>query len=478
MLKIPQSPIAADQPPAVPPVYCRSIKITNFRCFEKTTEISLTDAKGLPAQWTVILGENGIGKTSILQCLAGASIRPGILPAKVEGAPGTPVLQPLWSAQPWLQWLTQRRHSDDKPFECSLTLQKGSLLVEPNLDRLEWKYGFDTSSNGDRFEMKATIIAATASDMAGFILYGYGAGRRMAVTSRVPYGPNPDDGLRTLFEDDRPLANAEEWILELDHLAKTPHPGQEKARQALSDVKNLLLKILPDIEAITTEVVRSSNPDRTQLVRVAFRHISGANLDISDLSFGYQTMTSWLVDLTRRLYQRYPRSMNPLAEPAIVLIDEVDLHLHPKWQQNVMEYLSELFPNTQFVVSAHSPLIIQSSKASNIVLLSRDGGAVSVKQDLLSIKEWRVDQILTSDLFGLERVRNVETDKLFEERATLLSKPKLTAKDKRRLEEINATTSALPTMDTSDMRAVEELLRKVAAEHKTKLVNYDSSEAL
>jgi energy-coupling factor transporter ATP-binding protein EcfA2 len=478
MLKIPQSPIAPDQPPAVPPVYCRSIKISNFRCFEKSTEISLTDSKGLPAQWTVILGENGIGKTSILQCLAGASIRPDILPAKKEGAPGTPVLQPLWSAQPWLQWLMQRRHTEDKPFECSLTLQKGSLLAEANSDRLEWKYGFDTSSNGDRFEMKASIVAATAADMAGFLLYGYGAGRRMAVTSRVPYGPNPDDGLRTLFDDDRPLSNAEEWILELDHLTKTPHGGQEKARQALADVKTLLLKILPDIDDITTKVLRSSNPDRAPLVRVVFRHITGALLDVGDLSFGYQTMTSWLVDLTRRLYQRYPSSKNPLAEPAIVLIDEIDLHLHPKWQQNVMDYLSELFPNTQFVVSAHSPLIIQSRKASNIVLLCRDGNAVSVKQDLQSIKEWRVDQILTSDLFGLERVRDMETDQLFEERAALLAKSKLSAKDKKRLEEIKKATSTLPTMDTSNMRAVEEVLRKVADEHKAKRAHHDSSELL
>ncbi|WP_395753619.1 AAA family ATPase [Prosthecobacter sp.] len=467
-MKISQLPIVPDQPAEVPPVYCRSIKITNFRCFKNPVEISLLDSTGCPAQWTIILGENGIGKTSILQCLAGASVRPDILPTKKKGSPDKPVVQPLWSAQEWLQWLLPRRHTKDQLFECSLELQKGTLLADPSSDLFPWKYGFKTSRKEGHFEMTSTIVAADPANMAGFLMYGYGAGRRMAVTSRVPYGPNPDDGLRTLFDDDRPLSNAEEWLLELDHLAKTPHNGQAKANHALKNVKALLLKVLPDIDDITTKVSMNANADQSPLVRVVFKHVSGALLDSRSLSFGYQTMTSWLVDLTRRLYQRYPGSKNPLAEPAIVLIDEIDLHLHPKWQQNVMTYLSDLFPNTQFIVSAHSPLIIQSSKANNIVLLQRDGKAVSVKQDLQSIKEWRVDQILTSDLFGLERVRAPESEKLFDERTALLSKSKLSAKDKRRLEILDAIIERLPMGETPEMREVEDLLRQVAAEHKMK----------
>ena len=80
-------------------------------------------------------------------------------------------------------------------------------------------------------------------------------------------------------------------------------------------------------------------------------------LQLSQLSLGYQTMTAWMVDLAARMFAAYPNSPNPIAEPAVVLIDEIDLHLHPKWQRTIMSYLSERFINTQFM----SPRIARSS---------------------------------------------------------------------------------------------------------------------
>jgi predicted ATP-binding protein involved in virulence len=70
-------------------------------------------------------------------------------------------------------------------------------------------------------------------------------------------------------------------------------------------------------------------------------------------------MIAWTVDLASRLFASYPESQNPLAEPAVVLVDEVDLHLHPKWQRELRSHLTERFPGTQFVVTAHSPLVVQ-----------------------------------------------------------------------------------------------------------------------
>lgn len=467
-MKIPQFQAAPDQPSSVPPVYCRSITITNFRCFSEPTKIDLLGVNGRPAQWTVILGENGIGKTSVLQCLAGSSVRPGMIPAKNQGQPGRHVVEPLWSAQPWLSWILEKRHYPQQPLECKLELQRGTLLDGTNPTIQEWNYDLSTRTSLDRHEVTVNIMAAPAAEMGGFLIYGYGAGRRMALTSRVNYVTTPDESLGTLFADDRPLANAEEWILELDHLAKTQHPGKAKAKQALDSVRTLLLKILPDIIEISTAVTRSQRADGSAVVRAKFHHASGAVLNVEDLSFGYQTMTSWLVDLTRRLFQRYPDSNNPLADPAIVLVDEVDLHLHPKWQQTVMDYLSDIFVNTQFIVTAHSPLIIQSRKASNIVLIQRSGKSVKVHQDLESIKDWRVDQILTSDLFGLEQVRSPEVERVFDERSALLGKSRLSTQDKRRLAELNRTIESLPSAETKEMREIENLLRRVAAANQAK----------
>lgn len=463
IMNIPQTRIVPDQPSAVPPVYCRSIEITNFRCFKGQVKICLVDEKGLPAQWTVILGENGVGKTSILQCIAGGSVFPDSIPSQEESK-NQLVLKPLWADQQWLEWLMSKRANEDQAFQCKLELQRGALLTEACENRHEWFYGLETKSLKDRLEIKSTMVAALSSDMAGFQIYGYGAGRRMALTSRVAFGPNPNDALRSLF-DDMPLTNAEEWILELDHLAKTEHSEQDRANRALSNVKDLLKRVLPDITDISTRVVASRRPNDAPRMRVKFHHSSGPLLGMDDLSFGYQTMASWLVDLTRRLYIRYPESSNPLAEPAIVLVDEIDLHLHPKWQQSVMDYLSKIFVNTQFIVTAHSPLIIQSSRASNIVLLRRDGDRVIPVQDLELVRQWRVDQILTSDLFGLDGAREASVEKIFDERFEILAKEVLTPEDEVRLDELNHLIQEIPSAGTKEMRDVEALLRKVAAEH-------------
>jgi AAA domain, putative AbiEii toxin, Type IV TA system len=71
-------------------------------------------------------------------------------------------------------------------------------------------------------------------------------------------------------------------------------------------------------------------------------------------------MMAWVSDIGWRLFARYPDSLNPFHEPAIVLVDEIDLHLHPKWQRQLRERLTLHFPNVQFIATAHSPLMVQA----------------------------------------------------------------------------------------------------------------------
>jgi hypothetical protein len=102
------------------------------------------------------------------------------------------------------------------------------------------------------------------------------------------------------------------------------------------------------------------------------------------------------------------------------------------------------------------------------VLIQRSGKSVKVHQDLESIKDWRVDQILTSDLFGLEQVRSPEVERVFDERSALLGKSRLSTQDKRRLAELNRTIESLPSAETKEMREIENLLRRVAAANQAK----------
>jgi predicted ATP-binding protein involved in virulence len=200
--------------------------------------------------------------------------------------------------------------------------------------------------------------------------------------------------------------------------------------------------------------------------RVEF-HTPYGWVTIDQLSLGYRTMIAWVVDLARRLFKRYSESDNPLAEPAVCLVDEIDLHLHPKWQRKIIDFLSERFPNTQFIVTAHSPLVVQAAQDANVALLKRveveDGDDyVEIHNDMEPVGNLRVDQILTSDLYGLESARPPQLDDLLEERRKILEQSELSDDDEERLDEIEKKVGDLPSGETKEQRDAMEFIERVA----------------
>jgi predicted ATP-binding protein involved in virulence len=168
-----------------------------------------------------------------------------------------------------------------------------------------------------------------------------------------------------------------------------------------------------------------------------------------------------MVDLASRMVEAYPASSNPLAEPAVVLVDEIDLHLHPRWQREIMGYLTERFPNTQFIATAHSPLIVQAAADANIAVLRREGDRVVIDNDVKTVQGWRIDQVLTSDLFGVPSARPPQLDYALQRRKELLTKGKLAKKDKEELSKLEAQIGQLPTGETAAQTVREaELLEQ------------------
>jgi predicted ATP-binding protein involved in virulence len=157
----------------------------------------------------------------------------------------------------------------------------------------------------------------------------------------------------------------------------------------------LLLSILPDIKDI--RIPPSSGPQPRP--RAEFQTPYGW-VSLRQLGYGYQTLITWVADLASRMAERYPNSPNPLAEPAVVLVDEIDLHLHPKWQRKLMIFLKERFPNTQFIATAHSPLVVQAAADANLAVLRREGDHVVIDNEVDNIRNWRIDQTLTTRMFG------------------------------------------------------------------------------
>jgi len=95
----------------------------------------------------------------------------------------------------------------------------------------------------------------------------------------------------------------------------------------------------------------------------------GVSLDMNQLSAGEKMLLILVADLSRRLVLANPQSDNPLYGEGVVMIDEIDLHLHPSWQRGVIPKLTKIFPHCQFIVSTHSPLILSDVKPENIVIL-------------------------------------------------------------------------------------------------------------
>jgi predicted ATP-binding protein involved in virulence len=136
----------------------------------------------------------------------------------------------------------------------------------------------------------------------------------------------------------------------------------------------------PEMDAIRTSIEgmmpNFSNP-RTKMRPFRFlidwkKKNTAPTLRINQLSDGYRTTLAMVMDIASRMAEANPNSKNILETEGIVLIDEIDLHLHPGWQQSILGDLIKTFPKIQFIVSTHSPQVISTVPASNIRIL-QDG---------------------------------------------------------------------------------------------------------
>jgi len=153
-------------------------------------------------------------------------------------------------------------------------------------------------------------------------------------------------------------------------------------REIFKGTEDLILKAIK--EAIL--VILNDEKDTFQQLFIDYEYYPGnliiqkdnTKLKFNQLSSGEKSLITLVADLTRRLCIANPYTDNPLHGQGIVLIDEIDLHLHPRWQRKVVPKLREIFPNLQFVVTTHSPLVLTNSPEGKVFLLS-DGKISELK---------------------------------------------------------------------------------------------------
>jgi predicted ATP-binding protein involved in virulence len=241
----------------------------------------------------------------------------------------------------------------------------------------------------------------------------------------------------------------------VDYSANKPSEYRTKWRRRQEQLNDLLLALLPEVSDIRFTLGTGTYP----AARVDFKTPYGW-VPLRQLGYGYQTLIAWVVDFASRMVERYPDSPDPLAEPAVALVDEIDLHLHPVWQRKLIGDLTERFPNTQFIATAHSPLVVQAAGDANIAVLRREGDHVVIDNERGAVRGWRVDQILTSDLYDLPTAWPPEFDGLLRRRKELLTKPKRTAAENRELAKLQKQIRSLPLGESAEQVETMNLLRE------------------
>ncbi|QRN95185.1 AAA family ATPase [Archangium violaceum] len=433
------------------PMYFAELTVENVRCFSSRQVLDLRDGNGRLAQWTVILGDNGVGKTTLLQCLYG--MKPTVLPPMPGAMVGTVPDSTYWAPE-LKQGLRRSLSEEDSQLKASIAIgtSLGDASDATALLSLDEQWNARKASGSQYSSMNADMFCC-----------GYGASRRPGRTALS--ADSRPWAAATLFSDSAELINVEEWLLQADYSARSNAPGASKR---FEHIRETILRLLENVSAVRIEGLDKVPPQPIVQLETPYGWVRP-----HQLSLGYRAMLSWVLDLASRMFERYPTSEDPLSEPAVVLVDEIDLHLHPRWQRDIVRFLSERFQRTQFIVTAHSPLIVQAAENANLVVLHRapdDGDHVLIQNDPEIVRGWRVDQLLTSDLFGLTSARPPGFTKLLERRGELLEKATRTPEEEQELANIERELQSMPTGETPEdidagktIRWFAEQLRKDTA---------------
>lgn len=390
------------------PNYIRSISLENVRCFGSKQTLYFTQnnqSDGEIAMWNVILGNNGTGKTTVLKSIVQL-------------------------------YYNSAQRSDF------------SVYVNRKDTHLQGKLSIHFS-----FAPPVTLVWTEGPFKTGYVenlpvLFAYGAARKigtLGITEDLP------DYTSSLFDEQAALLNAEKWLIDAEYLALKGEPQHQKRYEL---VKSTLQKLLKE-EVSGFEIKTENN-----VAKVYFKTHYG-EVRLHELSLGYKTLIAWVTDLASGLIDSYFISVNPLAEPAICLVDEIDLHMHPQMQRNVMKFLRETFPKTQFICTAHSPLIVQSGEDANIILLRRKGDEVEVVNDVDDAKNWRIDQILDSDLFENTSSYPPAIQQKVNKRRAILLKDKPSKKEKAELSKLDDSLDNLSVTESPEYLQALKILSKV-----------------
>ncbi len=386
-------------------MYVKRVVLESLRGF-KRLDLSFDREDGAYHGWWVVTGDNASGKTALLKSIAMALVGPDAIRS----------LQPSFAG--WIRKGDkeavvaveivagdQDRFAQGRPYEQPFWAELN--LRDEGGPEIRLGVGNEYKGKG-----RGPTHGPWSVNPAGWFSAGYGPFRRLYGHSpeaqRVMSGPSRVARFATMFREDATLGECEMWLKELHHKSLE---GRNRETLILENVQ----RILDD------DFLRNGlRIDRVDSVGLWIRQPNGLVLPLTDMSEGYRAALAMVVDLIHHLVEvRGPEGFVQVVggrafvpHSGVVLIDEIDAHLHPEWQRTMGFWLKRIFPRIQFIVTTHSAMICQAADHDGIYYLPPPGSTDDVEQikalDYLHIVQGKPDEILLSRAFRLVNTRSEE----------------------------------------------------------------------
>lgn len=374
-------------------MYAKSAHIYGFRCFGKAVmdlQYPGADRQLVSEQraqnnalgnFNLVLGDNGGGKSSVLRAIAISMLAPALVDS---GFVANRLVRRPDAKEAFLKVVAVLDANDTlgelyERTEVELIARIEKMSRRRDLDRLH----LDSTPSSPLEEL------IYDDESHAFFVVGYGATRRIETGDFSPSSARKLRGDRygrvaSLFEDHVALRPVESLI----------DGFKDRRGEAIRTINS----VLPNGLKLTGDV----DPDSEQCILV----FNDQEVPFSSLSDGYRAFVGMVADLVGYLVDVCPMQMKLVDIPGIVLIDEIDLHLHPSWQRRVATDLAQGFPKLQFIATTHSPLVVTSvAKESIFITDVGDDGHATIRQMSEQAYGRTVDQLLLSSYFGLTSTR-------------------------------------------------------------------------
>lgn len=360
----------------------KTIKLNNLGRFSQL-EANFAPTSELLGNVTVFIGNNGAGKTSILKAIA-TSLSWFVARVRSEKGNGSPIPETVISnGKNFASIEMTVSGSSDHTWILAKNSKGKKAPISTNLN--------DLTNLADRYRTQLTNQPEISLPLIAF----YPVERvviDIPLKIREKHNFFQLDGYDNALNQGVDFRRFFEWFREREdseNEQSLPQDALKKILDALGDndvARNKISELMQSSKDRQLTAVRNAiasfMPNFTNLrVRRKPRlHMSidkdGETLNVLQLSQGEKSLMALVGDIARRLAMMNPALENPLHGDGIILIDEVDMHLHPTWQRSIIERLTMTFPNCQFILTSHSPLVISDCK--NVLVYSIDDGELTV----------------------------------------------------------------------------------------------------